>query len=124
MNEGDGHLPAALPASEISADADGTEEFLTSLEMENALQSSRSLSIRNDDSLARDSVRFDALVDLLSTDGPSSRDQHTGEDAAEVIHPSSPLTSSGLPPRARRSDPFQTPERRPNVSTESWRMLH
>ena len=113
MDDGEG-LTAALPASENYTH---TEELPTNHELENTQRSPQSLSTQNEDSLARDSVRFDALVELLGTDGPSSRDQRPGEDTAEAIHHLSLLsTSSGLPPLARHSDPFQTPERRPDVS--------
>jgi hypothetical protein len=119
MNEGGEHLTAAPPAPEISVNADGTEKLSARHEMENTLRSSSSLSTQNEDSLARDSVRFDALVDLLATDAPSSRDQHPGEGTAEIIHPCALATLPELPLLvARRSDPFQTPERRPNVSDE------
>jgi hypothetical protein len=87
-------------------------------EIENTLRSSQSLSTENEDSLARDSVRFDALVDLLATDGPSSGDHHSGDDDAEMVHPSSLPTSTGLPLLSRRSEPFQTSERRPDVCDE------
>ena len=117
MNDGEGHLTAALPASENYVHTDGTEELSTSHELDNTRRSSRSRSVQNEDSLAGDSVRFDTLVELLGTDGLRSRDQPAGEDTAEVIHHPSPLlTPSGLPPLAQHSDPFQTPERRPDVS--------
>ena len=66
--------------------------------MENIQKSSRSISIQNEDSLARDSVRFDELVDLLTTDGLNSRGQYQGDGTADVVHPSIFQTSSsGLP---------------------------
>ena len=116
MNDGEEHLSAALPAS---GHTDSTEELPTSHEMENIRTSSRSISIQNEDSLARDSVRFNDLVDLLATDGLCPKDQYQGEDTAEVVHPSTFQTSSpGLPLLTRRSDPFQTPEDRLDVSDE------
>ena len=118
MNDGEEHLTEAiLPASGISGRTQSTEELPTCHEMENTRKSSRSISMRNEDSLARDSVRFDELVDLLTTDGLNSRDQYQGEDTAEVVHPSIfQASSSGLPLLTRRSDPFQTPEHRLDVS--------
>ena len=76
MNDGEEHLTAALPASGISGLTDSTEreELPTSLEIESTQKSSRYISMQNEDSLVRDSVRFDELVDLLTTDGLNSRD--------------------------------------------------
>ena len=119
MNDGEEHLTVALPASGISGLTESTEELPTSLEMENTRNSSRSISMQNEDSLARDSVRFDELVDLLTTDGLSSRDQYQGGGTAEVIDPNMlQASSSGLPLLIRRSDPFQTPEHHLDVSDE------
>ena len=119
MDDGEEHLSAALPASGILGHTDGTEELPTSHDMETTRMSSRSLSVQNEDSLARDSVRFNELVDLLATDGLSSKVQYQGEDTAGVVHPSIFQASSpGLPLLTRRSDPFQTPEHRLDVSDE------
>ena len=119
MNDGEEHLSAALPASGNLGHTGGTEELPTSHEMETTRMSSRSSSMQNEDSLARDSVRFNELVDLLATDGLSSKDQYQGEDTAEVVHPSIFQASSpGLPLLTRRSDPFQTPEHQLDVSDE------
>lgn len=117
MNDGEGHLTTGLPASENYTHTDGTEDLSTTQGVENTQRSLGSLSTQNEDSLAGDSGRFDALVELLASEGPSSRDQRQGEDTSEVIHHQNLLsTSSGLPLLARHSDPFQTPERRPDVS--------
>lgn len=119
MNDGEGHLTTGLPASENHTHTDGTEDLSTTQELENTntQRSLGSLSTQNEDSLAGDSGRFDALVELLASEGPSSRDQRQGEDTSEVIHhPNLLSTSSGLPLLAGHSDPFQTPERRPDVS--------
>ena len=119
MNDGEGHLTAVLPASGISGHTDSTEELPTSHDMENTRKSSQSINIQNEDSLARDSVRFDEPVDLLTTDGLNSRDQYQGEGTAEMVHPSIFQTSSSGPPLlTRRSDLFQTPEHQLDVSDE------
>lgn len=119
MNEGREHLTAAVPASGISGHTDSTEQLSPSHEIENTRKSPRSLSTQNEDSLAGDSVRFNALVDLLAPDGSNSRDRYQGEGTAEVVHSSLLQTSSsGLPLLTRRPDPYRTPECRPDVSDE------
>jgi hypothetical protein len=125
MNEGEEHPTAALPAFGILGHTGGTEELSTSHEMETTLRPSQSPTTHNEDSLAGDSVRFNALVDLLATNGPNLRDQYQGEDSVEVVHPSLFQTSSSGPPLlTRHSDPFQTPERRPDVCDELWMKPH
>lgn len=119
MNDGEGHLTAALPASGILEHTDGTEELSTSHEVENTRKTSRTISMQNEDSLAGDSVRFNALIDLLATDGPNARDQYQEDDTTQVVHPSLLQTSSsGLPLLTRHAGPFQTPERQSHVGCE------
>lgn len=117
MNEGEEHLTVAplAPEDSVHTSIDSIEGLSTSHEMGNTQRSSRSLSMQNEDSLAGDSVRLDALVELLATDGPSSRDQYQEESTAEAIHASSPSNLPGRPLLPGCSDPFQTPERRPHV---------
>ena len=98
MTDGEEYLTAALPAFEISGQTDGAEELSASHKMENTRRTSQSLSMQNEDSLASDSVRFNALIDLLATDGrPNSRDQYQGESTAEVIYPGFLQTSPSNP---------------------------
>jgi hypothetical protein len=122
MNDGEEDPTAAPLAFGISGQTDGTEDLSASHEMENTRRASRSISMQNEDSLAGDSVRFNALIDLLATDEPNSTDQYQyqGEVTTEAVNPSFlQASSSGLPPGLPlRPNPFQTPERRPHVSDE------